>query len=209
MTGTLIVFAKVPRPGRVKTRLARDLGPVAATWWYRHQLDRLVRRVGRDRRWDTVLAVSPDHEGMVSPLLPFGFPRRPQGAGDLGARMARALSWVPGPVLVIGSDIPDITQARIARAFDLLRGHDAVLGPARDGGYWLIGLARGSRPLPRHLFRGVRWSGAEAMADTLATLRPYRTGFADILQDVDTAADLSRTGRAATRPRPARGRASP
>lgn len=190
MKGTLILFAKVPRPGRVKTRLARDIGPVAATWWYRHQLARLVRRVGCDRRWRTILAVSPDHEGLASPLLPPGPPRLPQGPGDLGARMARALNAEPGPVVVVGSDIPGVTPARIAGAFDVLRGHDAVLGPARDGGFWLIGIARGGRPLPPGLFGGVRWSSPAAMTETLATLCPLTVGFAATLHDVDTADDL-------------------
>ena len=189
MTRTLVLFAKVPQPGRVKTRLAAEIGPIAALWWYRHQVARLVRRVGHDPRWRTVLAVSPDLDGVTSPLLPGGVTRWPQGYGDLGQRMARALRLAPGPVLVVGSDIPGVTSAHIARAFRVLNGHDAVLGPASDGGYWLIGLARGSRA-PAGLFQDVRWSGPHAMADTVKSLHPLRIGYADELRDVDTAADL-------------------
>ncbi len=191
MTPTLMIFAKVPMPGRVKTRLAADIGPVAAAGWSRRTLAGLVRRVGFDPRWRTVLAVAPDIAGMVSPLLPPGIPRWPQGTGDIGARMARALQRMPpGPVMIVGSDIPAINTREIARGFEVLRGHDAVLGPAEDGGFWLIGLRRGGRPLPADLFRGVRWSGPDALSDTLRGLHGLRVGFAQRLADVDRATDL-------------------
>ena len=192
MRPTLIIFAKEPRPGRVKTRLARDIGATTAAWWYRHQTARLLRAVGRDPRWRTVLAVSPDQAASPSRIWPEGIARAPQGGGDLGARMARALQAVPdGPVAVIGSDIPGVRPGHIARAFRLLGQHDAVIGPAEDGGYWLVGLRRGSLPVPG-LFRGVRWSGPHAMADTIASMGSLRVGFADELADVDRAEDLAR-----------------
>ena len=80
----------------------------------------------------------------------------------------------------------------IARAFALLGGHDLVFGPARDGGFWLVGARRG-RPLPRSLFDGVRWSTPTALADTLAGLPRYvTTALVDTLDDVDDAAALRR-----------------
>lgn len=196
MIGTVVIFAKVPMPGRVKTRLAQGIGPIAATWWYRRQLARLVRCVGHDRRWRTVLAVSPDIAGLTSRLLPRSVARVPQGTGDLGDRMARALRIAAGPVLVIGSDIPGIDAAGIARAFAALRGKDAVLGPSADGGYWLIGMANGARPQPPNLFSGVRWSSRHALADTMFGLRPLHIGLADMLRDVDTSDDLAAYARA-------------
>lgn len=192
MIGTVIIFAKVPIYGQVKTRLGRDIGASAATWWYRHQTAALIRRIGQDPRWRTVLSVAPDHAGQVSRLLPPNIDRWRQGDGDLGQRMARALSRPRGPVLLIGSDIPGVTRDILARAFQVLRGTDAVLGPATDGGFWLIGLNRRAGPLPRTLFRGVRWSGPDAMADTVTTLRPLRVDYAATLTDVDTADDLRR-----------------
>ena len=186
---TVVVMVKVPRPGRVKTRLARGIGAVPAAWWYRHQVARLLRRL-RDPRWRLVLAVSPDAEALTSRVWPGDLPRVAQGGGDLGARMARLLS-LRGPVIVIGSDIPGVTRAHLAQAFCGLARHDAVLGPAPDGGYWLIGL--GPRPAPPGFLRGVRWSGPHALADSLATLRARRVGLADTLGDVDSVEDLART----------------
>ena len=190
MRPTLIIFAKEPRPGRVKTRLGRDVGPTVAAWWYRHQTRRLLRRVGRDPRWETVLALSPDPAVHRAHLWPEGIRRVAQGPGDLGARMARALRAVPdGPVAVIGSDIPGVRPAHIAGAFALLGANDAVIGPATDGGYWLIGLRRGSLPAPR-LFQRVRWSGPHALEDTVASLGGLSVGYAATLADVDRAEDL-------------------
>lgn len=187
----VVVMVKAPRPGRVKTRLARDIGATAAAWWFRHQTARLLRRVS-DPRWTVVLAVSPDTAVRAS-VWPAHLPRVPQGRGDLGDRMARFLRGTAhGPVLIIGADIPDIDARQIALALAALRGADAVMGPAEDGGYWCIGLGRGER-LPDGAFADVRWSTKHAMADTLSTLPGLRIGRAARLADVDTGADLSRT----------------
>ena len=189
MQRTLIVMVKDPRPGRVKTRLARDIGPVAATWWFRHQTRGLLRRL-RDPRWRIVLSVAPDRAALTGRAWPADLPRWPQGRGDLGARMARALRAAsPGPACLIGGDIPGLGRAHIARAFALLAGHDAVFGPAEDGGFWLIGLGA-CRPPPRGFFGDVRWSSGHALADAMATLPGWRIALADRLRDVDTGADL-------------------
>lgn len=191
MRPTLVVMVKEPHPGRVKTRLGRDISMVGAAWWFRHQVNDLLRRL-RDPRWDMVLAVSPDAEGLTSRVWPADLPRWPQGRGDLGDRMARALyQFGPGPVAVIGADIPGITPARIAEAFCSLGTADAVLGPAPDGGYWLIGWA-GRGALPAGIFRDVRWSTDTARADTIRSLGACRVAQVAELRDVDTVADLRR-----------------
>ncbi|UWQ62696.1 TIGR04282 family arsenosugar biosynthesis glycosyltransferase [Leisingera caerulea] len=193
MKRTLIIMVKEPRPGRVKTRLGRDIGRIPATWWFRHQSARLIRSL-RDPRWQIVLAVAPD-TAVFSKAWPADIPRLPQGNGDLGARMKRALSGLPsrqkGPVCLIGADIPGITRAHTARAFSALGSHDAVFGPAADGGYWLVGVKHPAR-MPRGLFENTRWSTEHALADTLRTLPGWRIALTDTLQDVDTAADLPR-----------------
>lgn len=188
--GHLIVMVKEPHPGRVKTRLGRGIGQVAAAWWFRHQTARLLRRL-EDPRWRLWLAVSPDREGQLSRVWPAHLPRVPQGRGDLGARMARLMRGAPpGPVCVIGGDIPGVTRAHVARAFDRLGGHDAVFGPAPDGGFWLVGLKRIAPPPPGFL-GGVRWSSEHALSDSLTTLPGLRITKVDTLDDVDTAEDLA------------------
>ena len=180
---------KEPRPGRVKTRLGRDLGMVRAAWWFRHQSHRVIRTLD-DPRWRTVLAVSPDRAGLTSRVWPARLGREPQGRGDLGDRMARIFrSMPPGPVVIVGADIPGVSRDHIMRAFRALGDHDAVFGPAADGGYWLVGLKRVAAP-PAGLFRDVRWSTEHALSDSLATLPGLRIALLDRLCDVDTAADL-------------------
>ncbi len=188
MQRTLIIFVKEPHPGRVKTRLGAGIGMVAAAWWFRHQSQRLIRRLGRDARWRTTLAVAPDFEGLASRVWPAWLARQAQGRGDLGQRMLSALSSAPfGPVMIVGSDIPDISRADIAEGFHKLGDHDAVFGPAVDGGYWLIGFRH--KP-PRDLFNGVRWSTEHALSDTLDNLKGKRVGFLRALNDVDDVGDL-------------------
>ncbi|MGC1506127.1 MAG: TIGR04282 family arsenosugar biosynthesis glycosyltransferase [Sulfitobacter sp.] len=192
MRGTLIIMVKEPRPGRVKTRLGRDIGMTASAWWFRHQAGRLLRRL-RDPRWEILLAVSPDREGLQSRVWPQGLRRCPQGDGDLGARMGRMLAQVRrGPACLIGADIPAITRAHIAQGFIALGNHDAVFGPAPDGGFWLIGLKHPRRQPPQ-LFRNVRWSSENALADSIATLPDHRIAQIVTLRDVDTADDLPMT----------------
>jgi len=182
-------MVKEPRPGRVKTRLGREIGMVPAAWWFRHQTARLLRDVD-DPCWTVCLAVSPDHAGLSSRVWPAHLPRIPQGRGDLGTRMGRLLRDAPpGPVCIVGADIPGIRRHHIARAFGTLGRHDAVFGPAHDGGYWLVGLKRTGR-LPATLFRDVRWSSRTALSDTIESLGDLRVGLIDTLRDVDTAADL-------------------
>lgn len=189
---TLIIMVKEPRPGRVKTRLGRDIGMTTAAWWFRHQVQSLIRRI-EDPRWNLVLAVAPDHEGLKSRVWPAHLPRIPQGRGDLGDRMRRAFqTCMPGPVCIIGADIPGINRNRISRAFALLGSHNAVFGPAPDGGYWLVGLKQ-TNTLPPRLFEKVRWSTKHALADTKATLPDTRIAHCDTLRDVDTVDDLPMT----------------
>lgn len=185
---------KEPRPGRVKTRLGRDIGMTAAAWWFRHQTARLIRRLD-DPRWQLVLAVSPDRDGIASRIWPAHLPRVAQGRGSLGDRMARLMrAMPPGPACIIGGDIPGITPPHVARAFASLGRNDAVFGPAPDGGYWLVGLRHPGRA-PAGFLKDVRWSGPNALADSRATLPGARIAQIDTLADVDTVDDLQGLGQ--------------
>jgi hypothetical protein len=107
--------------------------------------------------------------------------------------MAQAMRSISiGPVCVIGADIPDVGPKQIARAFTVLGASEAVFGPARDGGYWLIGLRR-THPLPPKIFEDVRWSTKHALVDTRVSLGDLKVALVDELQDVDTIDDLKMT----------------
>jgi rSAM/selenodomain-associated transferase 1 len=181
---TVFVFARVPRLGTVKRRLAREIGGRAALRFHQAMLRRLLRSLARDRRFATVLAITPDGADTRWPVRVRVIG---QGGGDLGARMARSLARGRRTV-VVGCDIPGMTGDDIHAAFRLLGRADAVFGPAEDGGYWLVGFGprRPARP-----FAHVRWSTPDALADTLANFRGHRVAFLRTLRDVDTAADFT------------------
>ena len=185
----LVVFARTPRLGWVKTRLGRDIGAVAAWAFYRLTLSSVLRRLGSngggDRRWRCWLAITPDSDIHLRRPWPAGWWRVNQGEGDLGARMGRlARALPPGPVVIVGADVPAIRRHHITAASKALGNHDAVFGPAADGGYWLVGLKR--RPRFQDVFTGVRWSTELALSDTLANLGFGHThAVLETLEDVD------------------------
>lgn len=190
MTGTLVIFAKAPRLGAVKTRLAAGIGATAALAFYRDTLFTVVARVSAGP-WRTILAVTPDDALDDDALWPVGLLRASQGDGDLGARMMRFLHRAApaAPVAIIGSDIPDIARSHIDAAFSALASHDLALGPSDDGGYWLIGA---SHPPPPTLFDGVRWSSEHALADTLKNASELTVATLVTLSDIDDAAAFTR-----------------
>jgi hypothetical protein len=116
----------------------------------------------------------------------------PQAEGDLGERMRGAFdaAFAAGfrRVVIIGSDLPDLSAELLGRAFALLDGHQAVLGPARDGGYYLLGLRRPTL----EVFRGIAWSTGEVLAATVARLweMGIEPALLETLSDLDEAADL-------------------
>jgi rSAM/selenodomain-associated transferase 1 len=182
MRDTVIVFARAPRLGTVKRRLARDIGERAALRFHRATLFGLLHDLLACRRFDVVLAVTPDQAWF---RLPVRVRRINQGHGDLGHRMARALRRYRR-VALMGCDIPQAGAADVRAAFRGLGTADAVFGPAADGGYWLIAL--GPRR-PGDLFGTSRWSTEHALADTLAQFRHHRVRLIRCLSDVDTAAN--------------------
>jgi uncharacterized protein len=190
MKNTVVVFARAPRLGTVKRRLARDIGDRAALRFHRDTLIGLLRDLLRDSRFRTVLALTPDG---AQDRLPVRVRRMAQGRGDIGARMDRACRAFPrGNVAIVGSDIPDANAADLRAAFRALGRHDAVFGPAEDGGYWLVAL--GARR-PAQPFDNARWSTEYALADTLRNFRGRRVARVRMLRDVDTACDLPRHPR--------------
>jgi rSAM/selenodomain-associated transferase 1 len=187
MKDVVIVFARAPRLGAVKRRLAQGIGDRAALRFHKATLGRLLRSLLRERRFSTILALTPDNARF---RLPANVARMGQGKGDLGRRMQRAFSRFPhARVALVGCDIPELGAADLRAAFRCLGSAEAVFGPAADGGYWLVGM---SHRRPARPFRNVRWSGQHALADTRAnfTNRPIAT--LRMLEDIDTAGDYRR-----------------
>lgn len=190
MRRTLIIMAKAPEAGRVKTRLGRTIGMGRAAEIFRRLL-RVTLEESVDPRWNLIVAVEP--KGAVRPwgrLWPRDARVIAQSGGDLGARLHSAIRSAPnGPVVVIGADAPAMRRRHIASAFAALGRADAAFGPAADGGFWLIGLARRKRM--QGIFQGVRWSSPYALADTEASLPPgFSRVHLETLRDIDEADDL-------------------
>lgn len=187
-----MILAKLPVAGRVKTRLGREIGVSEATRFYRATSGAVLNSLGRQPFWQTIVSISPD-SGTASPMLGHGIARMAQGGGDLGQRMHRPMRVLPpGPVCLIGTDVPGITVADIRHAFRQLGRADAVFGPAEDGGFWLVGFRR--RPRTVAPYRGVTWSRPDTLARVLANLQGLTTGFTTRRSDVDDARDLARFG---------------
>jgi len=180
---TLIVFARSPAIGVGKTRLARDIGAVETWRVYRTMSTRLLWKL-RDPRWRLVLRLEGKAPDPGWPRLPI----EPQGKGDLGVRLTRAIQiHARAAVAVVGTDAPEMTPARIANAF---RQRNAV-GPATDGGFWLLALS--PRRARSAAFDGVRWSSAHTHSDTLRALGPLAR--LETLTDVDDGPSLRAASR--------------
>ncbi len=200
-SAALVVLARRPVPGRVKTRLAGAIGAAAAARLYRAFVADLASRFGRGPL-PVFWAVAPPL-GDFAEL--FGLSKErcfEQGGSDLGERLASALRAIRARgfarLVAIGSDSPHLPAARVSDALERLGRVDVVLGPALDGGYYLIALRE-----PFDLFSGVAWSTAEVLSQTLA--RAASLGLSSCLLepdfDVDTASELDLLrARAASEP---------
>jgi len=186
----LIIMVKDPVAGRVKTRLAREIGSARATAFYRATVSAVTARLAHDPRWLTELAVAPA-TATASRLLPRLPARRfAQSQGDIGHKMQAILDRPHvGPMVVIGTDIPSVSPCHIEQAFHALGDHDVVFGPALDGGFWLIGMRRTPRVIDAFA-GGVRWSTEHTLADCMAGLAGRRVAAVAMLRDTDDAADL-------------------
>jgi rSAM/selenodomain-associated transferase 1 len=191
----VLVFVRAPERGAVKTRLAAAIGDEAALRIYRRLAEHTLREAAALARDGVQLRVhhTPAHAGdAVRAWLGAGPVYLPQAEGDLGARMedafARAFAAGAERVVIVGSDLPDVSAELLRRAFDRLDAHPAVLGPARDGGYYLLGL---TRPVDG-IFDGIAWSTPEVLAATLARFRAagIQPAMLEELADVDEAGDL-------------------
>lgn len=174
----VVIFARIPYMGSVKTRLAKGIGVGAATKLYRAMTAHTIKEVQGGARF--FIAQTPDktHDDIFPASLK-------QGGGDLGQRLER-IAKKYAPVIFLSTDSPNFTRKVLAAAIKGLKTHDIVVAPAQDGGYGLIGLRNGALPL----FRKVRWSSPHTLADTLANAPHKRALFLPPLLDIDEVEDL-------------------
>ncbi len=196
MTTLLIIFAKEPRPGQVKTRLSPRLSPEDAAQLYHNFLLDILEEMARVPEVRLAVAFSPpEARGFFRGLAPPGANLFPQAGADLGECMARALARSfaggCGPVMLRGSDVPDLPAAVVSEAREVLTAGRAqvVLGPSPDGGYYLVGL---SAPQPA-LFQGPVWSSSTVLRDTLRLARQLglQVHLLPAWPDIDTYDDLA------------------
>ncbi len=192
----LIIFARLPQPGRAKTRLAAALGDDFAADFYRrcaehvlHQTAPLAPTTARYLFHDVAKDAATIRR-WLGPYLHYVA----QTEGDLGQRMASAFHHVfaagANSALIIGTDIPDISTDILAAAYAALNSYDVVIGPAGDGGYYLLGI----NELYVELFKDIAWSTRRVLVQTLSVTEKLGLSVhrLPMLMDIDTAADLRR-----------------
>jgi rSAM/selenodomain-associated transferase 1 len=191
----LLLFTRYPEPGLVKTRLIPVLGAAGAAGLQRRltaHIMRVAQNFSGSANTDLIICFDGPQVRQMQQLFGAEFCYQPQSGGDLGHRMwsalAAAFSQERRQIVLIGSDCPEISERVLTLAFSLLTEHDLVLGPARDGGYYLIGL-NASYP---ELFQDMPWGTAAVLPKTLARaqLLHLRTVLLEPFTDIDRPEDL-------------------
>ncbi|MGQ4810472.1 Phosphoenolpyruvate guanylyltransferase [Candidatus Entotheonellaceae bacterium PAL068K] len=192
----LVIMAKAPQAGEVKTRLCPPLSPQEAAALYRGFLLDMIAKARRLHTTHPVIAYTPTSQRQMFADTAPDFPLMPQQGTDLGIRMATCFAQLFAEgyteVLLTGSDLPTLPLAYLQQAVDLVTAPyiDVVLGPSEDGGYYLIGLRR----LYSELFENMTWSTNRVLTETVqrAEARGLEVARLPVWYDIDTAADLER-----------------
>jgi len=192
----LIIFTRYPKPGQVKTRLIPALGAEGAANFHREMTEHTLSQVKKFRSTHPlsveVYFSGGQQQQEMQGWLGSDLVYRPQCSGDLGSRMAQALSKAfqesIDRVVIIGTDCPGLNANFMAKAFDLLGSHDIVLGPAIDGGYYLIGLCC----FMAELFSDISWGTADVLQQTvdIANKLDLSVAYLPSLADIDRPEDL-------------------
>jgi len=192
----LIIFTRYPEPGKTKTRLIPALGKEGAAMLQRQMTE---QKLAQAKKLQTYFPLSLEihfaggNEQLMQEWLGSNITYKRQNEGDIGCRMTSAFheSFQTGmkQVVLIGTDCPELDTKLMNQAFEALIQHDLVLGPALDGGYYLIGL---NRFIPE-LFTGISWSTAEVLSQTLSIAQKLEltVAFLPTLSDVDRPEDLA------------------
>ncbi len=194
MRTSLLLFGRLPRPGRVKTRLADQVGDEQAAIFYRLCAEHLIQQCqALPDGWERFFCYADAEDGAeVQRWVGPQFCTLAQVGEDLGQRLAHALAFVfrrgAEKAVVMATDVPDLSAQIMVEAMHCLDQHDVVLGPCSDGGYYLLGAKR----LHRELFAGIPWSTDQVLDATLSIIRNLGLSVAilPVLGDIDTAEDL-------------------
>ncbi|GIW47976.1 MAG: hypothetical protein KatS3mg078_1853 [Deltaproteobacteria bacterium] len=192
----LIVFLKYPEPGRVKTRLARDIGWKNASLIYSEIAQSVIGKVSKSSEYETLIFFDPPEkkEDVRRWLKNANLNLLPQEGNPLGERMLnafeKAFSLGAKSAVIIGTDCMEVSDKTVLEAFQALREVDAVLGPARDGGYYLLGV---NRAFP-WIFKDIKWSTSLVLSQTIKKIEEKKLRFKLLktLTDIDTVRDLSK-----------------
>ncbi len=181
---TIALFAKYPAAGAAKTRLIPTLGPEGAAQVHRLLVERTVTTI-RASGLPFTLYFTGANRATFAEWLGDDVPLAEQCEGDLGARLTR----VPAPAILLGADVPGLTAVHLQQAVEALEHSQAVLGPAQDGGYYLLGF-RQHMPF---VFTEMPWGTDAVFRETLARLKTHNISFAvlEMLADCDRPADLA------------------
>ncbi len=191
-------MTRAPRPGQGKTRLAAVIGAEPAADFARAVLLDVSEALAGSNPWQTTLFVEPPSATSELAALTGIADVVPQESGSIGARMSHVISTLggrgSGAVVVVGSDIPGLGPSQIDAALRALVSNDLVFGPARDGGYYLLGVADGfgAELAPLFADAAIPWSTDAVLSASVAVAeaRGWRVGRVEPLTDVDTAADI-------------------
>lgn len=190
----LIIFAKTPHRNHVKTRLIGHLSEEQRLNLYISLLSNTINRLKDIKGVDTYISYSPANRD--SYFTKYSLRIFPQSKGDIGDRMFNAIREILNKgyekAVLVGVDIPDISASIVLKAFDLLSHHDIVFGPARDGGYYLVGL---KTPI-MEIFRDIQWSTKQTLKQSIENAESLdcSIAFTEILSDIDTIEDVRQAG---------------
>ena len=210
----LIIFIKYPEPGKVKTRLSKGIGKENATKLYKLFVETLLMRVSRNRTYSgnknelngayeiTIFFTPEDRRREIENWLGQEYKNKlyPQSGNDLGERISNAFRQISNSgakkAVIIGSDTPALDKETILQSFDLLSHNDTVIGPTKDGGYFLLGLSfsRDSFKMDKawKIFTGIEWSTENVFTQTIEIVKKCGITYELLSQyyDIDTQSDL-------------------
>jgi len=190
----LIIIAKYPEKGHVKTRLSGFMPDEKILELYKYMLEQTIHKLRTVPGTDTFIAYAPEHADEYFSRFGTGLIRL--STGNLGSNMSHSFEVIfqkgYKKAVLVGADIPDLSESIIRHAFDLLTGNDIVFGPSEDGGYYLVGMSK----LIRAVFENVVWSSKQTLMESLeqAGKSGHTVGYTKALWDIDTIEDVKKAG---------------